>query len=122
MFFTPEMEELLPRLGRKVRKNYKLLQREMSEINDVKNTDQQHLQSLYNVIESMKSIYVGAKYAYLYKTMLALLQLNLAQGLGEEMSEIAFRDFVFWSDKLPLFKDRETWWSYANNLSKLNSL
>ncbi|MBF0286275.1 MAG: hypothetical protein HQM14_00540 [SAR324 cluster bacterium] len=122
MFFTPEMEELLPKLGRQVRKNYKLLQREMSEIDDVYNTDEEHLRSLYDVIESMKSIYVGAKYISVYKTMLALLQLNLAQGLSEEMTNIAFRDFVFWSDKLSLFKERETWWSYANNLSKLSSL
>ncbi|MBF0276840.1 MAG: hypothetical protein HQM13_03580 [SAR324 cluster bacterium] len=52
----------------------------------------------------------------IYQTMLAFIQITLARGLGDEVSEKAYRDFLFWSDKIQLFKEREKWWLYANNI------
>ncbi len=116
MLFTPEMEELLPNLGSKVRKHYKLLQKEFAQINEIEKADQKILRWAYDQIETMKPIYVGAN-MFIYQTMLAFLQMTVARGLEEEASEKAYRGFVMWSDKISLFKEREKWWLYADNVT-----
>lgn len=116
MLFTPEMEELLPQLGSKVRKSYKMLQKEFAESGEIAKMDTKTLQWAFDVIEEMKPVFVGVKHLSLYQTMLAFLQMTLAQGLPAEASEKAFRNFVYWTDKLSQFKEREKWWLYANNL------
>jgi hypothetical protein len=116
MLLTPEMDELLPKLGVTIRKHYKVLKREFEQIDEIENLNPASLQWAFDYIENMKPIYVEGKYLALYKTMLSFLQLTLAQRLSTIFSQAAFRDFVFWSDKLSQFKEREKWWFYANNV------
>lgn len=116
MLFTPEMEELLPNLGKKVRKNYDQLKKDFPRNRDVEKVDPQALQQAFNDIEEMKPIFVGGKHLNVYQTMLAFLQLTLAQGLPEDFKEKALRHFVYWTNKLSQFKEKEKWWSYANHI------
>ena len=116
MLLTPEMEELLPKLGSKIRKHFKVLKREFEQIEEIDRINPASLQWAYDYIEEMKPIYVDGKYLALYKTMLSFLQLTLAQRLGSTFLQAAYRDFVFWSDKLSQFKEREKWWFYASNV------
>ena len=116
MLLTPEMEELLPKLGSTIRKHYKVLKREFDRIEEIEKVRLDSLQWAYDYIEDMKPVYVEGKYLALYKTMLSFLQLTLAQRLGDTFSRAAYRDFVYWSDKLSNFKEREKWWFYASNI------
>ena len=116
MLFTPEMEELLPQLGKKVRKPYNQLKKKFEDKDDLEKVDPQTLQWAFEHIEGMKPIFVGVKHLNLYQTMLAFLQITLAQGLPEDFKEKSMRHFVYWTNKLSQFREKKKWWSYANHL------
>ncbi len=116
MLFTPEMDDLFPELGKRVRNNYKVL-KALLPAPETSKISPKSIRKAYDLAESMKTIYVNTRHTSIYKTMLALLQMHLGKALGPQEFEHAFREFRRWSDKISTFKEREKWWRYAASLT-----
>lgn len=112
MLFTPEMDTIFPKMGSEVRKYYKQLSDEFEFVNDFTKVDQERLQQTYDLLESMKSIYVDGQYKAVYNTILFLLQYMISEGINDIAREKALRGFRIWSDKISSFKDRRMWWNH----------
>lgn len=113
MLFTPEMEDVLSKVGHKVKKHYKQLKAELNHLDNFQKVDPQRLKEAYHTLESMKQIYVNSNMIGVYHVVLALVQMRLAEGLDEATMDKARIDFHSWVEKLPLFKDRNLWLSYT---------